>query len=187
MLQPLTSLAAAILIALTPEANAQCLLPKEQVAGWPVAKSPRLPGVELRLPPALRRDTAEDAYALESAPRGSLWADTHRTQVSVFLTDSVQRLFVTLPARIAGRAEFSRCESVVGTGRLTVVAYNKREWVGDMAFIGPFQVFAEYRAQSGARIQFSGSSESRARFEQLKMAAYTIRTHAPQRALPNDR
>ena len=85
-----------------------------------------------------------------------------------------------------GRAEFSRCVSGIDGGQLTVVAYNNREDIGDMAFIEPFQVFAEYRPRSGIRIQFAGSSVSRKGFEQLRAAAYTIRVPPALYPLPNE-
>lgn len=175
--------AAFMFCGLAVEARAQCVPPTHSTAGWVVARSPRLPGVRLRLPSTLRRDVAEDTVRLYPQPHGSRWVDSSRTQISVFQVDSSARLFTALPTATGGRTEFSRCESIIAGGRLTVVAYNKREDVGDLAFVGPFQVFAEYRAGSGVLIQVAGSSQSREGFEQLRAAAYTLRVRPSLRLL----
>jgi len=177
---------ALVLFGLASEAHAECVRPTKSRTAWLVARSPRLPGVTLLLPPTLRRDIAEDTIAFHPQPHGSRWADSMWTQVSVFQDDSSSSLFSKLPVPAPGRAEFSRCEAFIDGGHLTVVVYNKREEVGDMAFIGPFQVFAEYRTRSGVVIKFYGSSESREGFEQLQAAAYTIRVRPPLRPAPNE-
>jgi hypothetical protein len=56
-----------------------------------------------------------------------------------------------------------------------IVSYNKREEVGDMAFIGPFQMFVELRTPEGARVQLFSSSTSRRRHEELLHAIRTMR------------
>jgi hypothetical protein len=96
----------------------------------------------------------------------------------VFLADSVGSPLLPngLPTREAGRAEFSRCVERAGGGWRTVVSYHKLEEVGDMAYIGPFQIFAEYRPAYGAVIHFAGFSESRVAFEQLLAATRTLST-----------
>jgi hypothetical protein len=159
-------------------ARAACVRPTLRAAEWPAASSPRLPGVRLRLPVAFARDSAEDTYPLDPAPRGSRWTDGEDAQVSVFLTDGAGSplLSAGLPVREAGRGEFSRCVERAGSGWLTIVSYNKREEVGDMAYIGPFQVFAEYRSARGTVIHFAGFSKSRSAFEQLLAAVRTLST-----------
>lgn len=176
MTRAFVGLAAALILFGHPSiAHTQCVGPTRLTVGSREAGSPRLPGVQLRLPLTLHPDIAEDTVRLHPQPHGSRWTDSIGTQVSVFQADSSLPLFTKLPIPAPGRAEYSRCESSIAGGQLTVIAYNKRDEVGDMAYVGPYQVFAEYRTRSGVLIQFAGSSQSREGFEQLRAAAYTIR------------
>jgi len=159
-------------------ASAACVRPSPAPTNWPATRSPRLPGVTLRLPAEFTRDTSGESSLRRPAPRGSRWTGPGNAQVSVFLVDSGGGRFATeLPGRAAGRAEFSRCEERVGDGRLTVASYNQREAVGDMAFIGPYQVFAIYHSPEQMAVHLYASTESRQVFAQLLAAVRTLRVH----------
>lgn len=162
------------IVAFGAPASAQCVRPQLSVASWPMAQSPRLPGLRLRLPHSFVRDTTGWPFPDRPIPHGSRWVGPGAAQLSVFIVDSTGQLFTRLPQSTDDRAEFSRCEEDVTGGHLTVVSYNKREAAGDMAFAGPFQVFAAYRSRRGV-VQLYAMCATRDAFEQLLAAAHTLR------------
>ena len=142
---------------------------------WRMAHSPRLPLMQLLLPVAFSRDPGEDTYAYKPTPRGSRWSASDKSQISVSIADSSQYLFTHLPEADSTLPEFGRCEEMVGKARAVIVSYNKLEEVGDLAYIGPFQIFAELRTPEGGVIQVETSATTRHRHEELLRAVRTIR------------
>jgi hypothetical protein len=74
-----------------------------------------------------------------------------------------------------GRPEYSRCVERIGTATAVIVLYNRRDEVGDMAYVGPFQLHAQLKWPDGAEVNVYGMAESRPRFLELLAAVRTIR------------
>ncbi len=156
---------------------ATCVPPRADTRQWPEARSPRLPGLTLRVPPGFRRDPGEDTYR-GPPPHGSRWTGPGGSQlvVSRVRADSVG--LRPLPGS-AGRPEYSRCEERIGDAKAVIVSYNHLDEVGDMAYLGPFQVYAQLRPRTGAVIELYGSTSDRTRFDQLLASVRTVRWAAP--------
>lgn len=162
-----------------PVQRARCHRPPVRVDSWATAQSPRLPGLTLRLPPQFTGDSGESAYdaAHPGAANGSRWAHPDGSHISVVRV-SERDPAITLPAASDTLAEYSRCVERRDGGRLIVVSYNRLTEVGDLAFLGPFMIFADLQGADGIRIQAFGSATTRQSFEQL---LGTVRTVAQAR------
>ena len=155
-----------------------CTAPKLSTSKWRMARSPRMPSVQFLLPESFVREPGEDTYALKPTPRGSRWSASDRSQISVFVSDSSGRLFTHLPQPDSVRPEYSRCEEMIKGAHATIVSYNKLEEVGDMAYIGPYQIFAELRSPEGVVVQVATSATTHLRHEELLRAIRTVRIGA---------
>lgn len=143
--------------------------------GWPEAQSPRLPGVRLQVPPGFVRNPAESMYVGPPAPAGSLWTGPAYSQLAIAIKRTAESpLFVSWPEPSDSLPEYRRCELVVGGIPLTLVMFNKRQDVGDMAYIGPFLVRAEWRPAGGPILQAVASTQSRERWHDLVAAILTL-------------
>jgi hypothetical protein len=164
-----------VFIAATPFAAAtaeRCLHPRVDAAVWLVTRSPRLPGLTLRTPPGFARDPAEDSYA-GSPPSGSRWATTTNDQL-VLTRLPPDSVLAPLPTA-ASRPEYSRCSERIGLAIADIVSYKRRDEVGDMAYVGPYQVHARLSWADGMRVEVYGMAEDRAQYVKLLAAIRTIR------------
>jgi len=157
----------------------QCGGPRVDSRAWVSAHSPRLPALRLRLPPAYSRDPGEDTFVGQPAPRGSRWAAPRGGQIILRLADSVAPNTLRIPDSAVHYPEYSRCTELIGTASATIVSFNRREEVGDMAYIGPHQGFADIVTPSGTVVRAFYSAPTRKDAADLVIALRTIRIGDP--------
>lgn len=158
-----------------PEQRARCHRLSVRVGDWAAAQSPRLPSLTLRLPPQFTRDSAEGAYdaAHPGVADGSRWTHPDGSQLSV-LRVSVENPAFAVPTPSDTLAEYSRCVERRDGARLVVVSYDRLTDVGDLAFVGPFLIYADFQGAGGIHLQAFGSARTRESFEQLLGAVRTM-------------
>jgi hypothetical protein len=164
----------------SPEQSPICRRRIAPVQAWVVSRSPRLPGLTLRLPIQFIRDSAEDSYDAShpGAANGSRWAHANGSQLSIMRVNAGEPEFL-LPTPSDTLPEYKRCVERVDRWGMVLVSYNRLTEVGDLAFIGPFLIFANLGTANGSRLQVTGSATSRESYEQLQVAVRTLRRDDP--------
>ncbi len=154
----------------------QCVQPALSVNGWTLRTIDKWPQLSFRLPPEFQHDY----------PLGP-WFGPGNSQVAIQLArQSEEPLFVRFPTS-RHRPEYTRCVGKIGGRQATIVSYNLREDVGDLAFIGPFQIYARIELPNHERVLVYGSTEDRTFHNQLLAALRTIRVSTPQEVRPKTR
>jgi hypothetical protein len=67
------------------------------------------------------------------------------------------------------------------------VSYNRREEVGDLAFVGPLQFYAKIKLQNQSTVLINGMTEDRRIHNELLAAIRTVRVADSLRVHPNTR
>ena len=101
-------------------------------------------------------------------------------------TGDDERLFDTLPTP-EGKPEYRRCVERVSGLSATIVTYNLRQDMGDLAFTQPFQVYAEIVGRGNSKLLLYGAGENRKVQELLVAVVRSIRWAESLRVRPNTR
>jgi hypothetical protein len=164
---------AASLVASRPAAAAEsCAASRLDVSSWPIVRSPRVPGLSLRLPRNFERDGRQQGVA--SPAPSERWTDPARG-----------RLLISwgAPAGLAspgGGPEHSRCEERVGSAVAVIVSYARRKpsggsAAGPLTAGAPFRLQARLRWPDGEEAVVLGDAADLERFGELLAAVRTIR------------
>jgi len=156
--------------------RAACVLPQVDREGWQEVRIEKSPELSFSLPATFHNES----------PSGP-WFGPGISQIAVQLyKPSNEPLFTSLP-KAAGRPEYSKCRERINGMPATIVSYNLRESVGDMAFVGPFQSYAALELSKGYRVLLYGMTDDRRVLNELLAAIRTVRVADSLRVRPNTR
>jgi hypothetical protein len=156
--------------------RSRCQQPSASVDSWPVIRMANWPELSFRLPP-----TFHNEY-----PKGP-WSGPGSTDFAIQVAGPTDDPFFTkLPSR-KNRPEYRICQEQIAGRKATIVSYNLREDVGDLAFVGPLQFYARIELPHGAKVLIYGQSEDRKIHNEMLAAIRTVRFADSLRVRPNTR
>lgn len=153
--------------ALAAEARESCAASVADISSWPIVRSPRVPGLTLRLPRSFEREADAAAAAGGSTSVSSArWTDPARGQLVISRGAT--------PSSISAPG-FIRCEERVGSAVAVIESSDRSASGGDGTGAGTFQIQARLRWPDGEEVVVLGHAADRERFSELLAAVRTIR------------
>jgi hypothetical protein len=159
---------ASLLLPRSADALESCATSRVDVTSWPIVRSPRVPGLSLRLPRSFARDPDPVPPGATSEVGGARWTDPSRGRLLISRE---------VPAGLAppgGGPDYTRCEERVGSAAAIIVSYARRGPAAPTAG-APFRVQARLRWADGEEVVVFGDAADPERFEELMAAVRTIR------------
>jgi hypothetical protein len=168
-----TALAVSLLASRAPmhsafRASDACATSATDISSWPIVRSPRVPGLTLRLPRAFERD-ADPAAAAGSTTSTASARWTHAANGRLVIARGATPPGM-MPPPSAGAPAYSRCEERVGSAVAVIESYDRLQ-SGESAF----HVRARFRWPDGEELVVFGDASDRVRFSELLAAVRTIR------------
>jgi hypothetical protein len=146
-------------------AHEACVPATTDISSWPIVRSPRVPGLTLRLPRSFERDSGASTEPARSGITAR-WTQAAGGQL-VISRGAVPSAAL---AASAGAPSYNRCEERVGSA-VAVIESVDRGTEGQSAF----RLQARLRWPDGEEILVVGDAADRERFAELLAAVRTIR------------
>ena len=149
--------------------DTECATGRTDISSWPIVRSPRVPGLTLRLPRSFEREPDPGQQGASSSVPSARWTDPSRG-----------RLLISWGAMAAAASPeagpgYTRCEEKVGSAVAVIVSYARREASAPSAGGSPYRVQARLRWADGEEAVVSGDAADPERFGELLAAVRTIR------------
>jgi hypothetical protein len=149
-----------------------CAPTSADVSSWPIVRSPRVPGLTLRLPRSFERESDPAAASPLAATSATAARWTHAASGQLVISRGAPPAGVR-SAPSADGASYKRCEERVGSAVAVIESYD-RGASGESAF----HVQARFRWPDGEEVVVLGDAADRERFSELLAAVRTIRRTA---------
>jgi hypothetical protein len=149
--------------------RAACAPATTDISSWPIVRSPKVPGLTLRLPRAFEREQ-EASPPSSATPSGTTARWSHAAQGQIVISRGAAPAGM-MPSSSAGAPAYSRCEEKVGSADAVIESYDR----GAPAGGSTFHVQARFRWPDGEEIVVLGDAADRERFGELLAAVRTIR------------
>lgn len=154
-------------------AHESCAAATADISSWPIVRSPRVPGLTLRLPRTFERAAAGSAPSFPATPVASeRWSHAAQGQLVITRGGAAPDL---VPARAAAGPAYSRCEERVGSAVAVIESYDRGASGAAAAGERVFHVRARFRWPDGEELVVLGDAADRERFAELLAAVRTIR------------
>ena len=172
------ALAASMLVSLAPASRVSnsvdpCTFASTDISAWPIVRSPRVPGLTLRLPRSFEREP-EQAPPASSASSASSARWTHAANGQLVIARGAVPAGM-IPPSATSAPSYRRCEERVGSAVAVIEAYDQMRSPGALTGVGSFHVQARFRWPDGEELVVLGDAADRERFGELLAALRTIR------------